>query len=352
MIFSGISRNLDLNSCIFQTQNVLRRSLQSLVDGRNVFSLSRSNFPQFQFIRGFRPKKFLDNRRSLAPVEEIPGASRGFRDLFRPFCFTIFVSACSFTGAAIWQYEHLRTEFKQQSNKINQFYGKAGSYRHTLNVWWNELLPEQKVVASIVAINIGVFLLWRVVPLQRIMLTYFTSSPISGAPCRSMLLSAFSHYSLFHLFANMYVLWSFAPVVSHILGLEQFVATYLSAAVISGFTSYVYKTFRRSRVPSLGASGAIMGLIGIVCVHRPNSQLSVAFVDQIFPHSFSADSAMKFLILLDFTGILLGWRFFDHAAHLGGMLFGIWYVKYGHRLIWHNREPMMMKWHELRGKPK
>lgn len=49
-----------------------------------------------------------------------------------------------------------------------------------LNVWWNELLPEQKVVASIVAINIGVFLLWRVVPLQRIMLTYFTSSPISG----------------------------------------------------------------------------------------------------------------------------------------------------------------------------
>lgn len=50
-----------------------------------------------------------------------------------------------------------------------------------------------------------------------------------GAPCRSMLFSAFSHYSLFHLFANMYVLWSFAPVVAHILGLEQFVATYLSA---------------------------------------------------------------------------------------------------------------------------
>lgn len=37
-----------------------------------------------------------------------------------------------------------------------------------------------------------------------------------------------------------------------------------------------------------------MGLIGIVCVHRPNSQLSVAFVDQIFPHSFSADSVSDY----------------------------------------------------------
>lgn len=29
------------------------------------------------------------------------------------------------------------------------------------------------------------------------------------------------------------------------------------------------------------------------------------------------------LIMIDTLGVLLGWRFFDHAAHLGGMLFGM-----------------------------
>lgn len=33
-----------------------------------------------------------------------------------------------------------------------------------------------------------------------------------------------------------------------------------------------------------------MGLIGAVCLMYPNAQLSIAFVSEIFPHSFSADT--------------------------------------------------------------
>ena len=32
---------------------------------------------------------------------------------------------------------------------------------------------------------------------------------------------------------------------------------------------------------------------------------------------------MKAIIMLDITGVILGWAVFDHAAHLGGMLFGM-----------------------------
>lgn len=357
---SGTLRLLSLNVNCSCTQP--NHHLQHVVSEGRLFNwhsvpISRNGSRFTQFLRGFRTKGSLDKtggRRGLVPVEEIPGTEKGFRDLFRPFCFTVFVSGCSFAGAAIWQYEHLRKRVKQDLHVTaqNRFYGKAGSYRQTLNAWWNDLLPGQKVVASIIGLNVGVFALWRIVPLQRFMLGLFASSPISGSPCWSMLFSAFSHYSFFHLFANMYVLWSFAPAITQVLGREQFVATYVSAAVISSFTSNVYKIFRKSRVPSLGASGAIMAMIGIVCIHYPSTRLSVAFVDQLIPHSFSADSAMKFLIILDTAGILMGWRFFDHAAHLGGMLFGIWYIKYGHKLIWHQREPLMLKWHDLRGKPK
>lgn len=45
------------------------------------------------------------------------------------------VSGCSFAGAAIWQYEHLRRRVKQDLhvNAQNRFYGKAGSYRQTVS---------------------------------------------------------------------------------------------------------------------------------------------------------------------------------------------------------------------------
>lgn len=51
-----------------------------------------------------------------------------------------------------------------------------------------------------------------------------------------MVLSTFSHFSLFHMAANMYVLWSFSSSVVSLLGCEQFIAVYLSA----GNVKYIY----------------------------------------------------------------------------------------------------------------
>lgn len=52
-----------------------------------------------------------------------------------------------------------------------------------------------------------------------------------------MLLSTFSHYSLFHMAANMYVLWSFSSSIINMMGKEQFLALYLSAGVCESFQS-------------------------------------------------------------------------------------------------------------------
>lgn len=54
---------------------------------------------------------------------------------------------------------------------------------------------------------------------------------VSEALCWPMLLSTFSHYSLFHMATNMYVLWSFSSSIINMMGKEQFVALYLSAGV-------------------------------------------------------------------------------------------------------------------------
>lgn len=308
-------------------------------------------------VRRFVRKQLSDTRRrSLRPVEDVDGTSRGLRDLLKPFAFAVAVTGTSFTAAAIWQYETFRRLAKPNQHRFSRartysFYGKAGDIRQRLNTWWNQLYPTEKLVCGIVGVNVAVFLAWRLPQFSTFMVKYFMASPMMKATSWPMLLSTFSHYSFLHLFVNMYVLWSFAPVASTKFGKEQFLATYISAGVVSGFTSYLYKVARGSMVPSVGASGAIMALIGIVGTSFPDTRLSIAFVSQVFPHSFSADAGVKGLIILDTLGVVFGWKFLDHAGHLGGMLFGIWYAKYGHQIARRYRDVVVQYWHKLRGKP-
>lgn len=84
--------------------------------------------------------------------------------------------------------------------------------------------------------------------------------------------------------------------------------------------SLTNKLVRGIPQPSLGASGAIIGALAAVCTAFPDSKLSIIFLPM---YPFSADSALKFLMAFESLGVLMKWRFFDHAAHLGGILFGM-----------------------------
>ncbi|KAL8567226.1 hypothetical protein ACOMHN_046636 [Nucella lapillus] len=287
----------------------------------------------------------------------------GFRDdrpgLLRPFAFSVFVCGSSFIGCMIWQYETLRQQAQDVMKGLDRQFTRVFEPSHQremglrahMNAMWNNLTDGQKMVMGIISLNFLVFLCWKSPALQPLFLRYFASLP--GNPSISMMLSAFSHFNLWHIAANMYVLWSFANVSLNMLGREQWLALYLSAATLSSFASLANKVLRHGALPaapSLGASGAIMCLLGAVCVTHPDARLSIAFVGDLFPHSFSASSALKGILLLDTVGLVMGWRMFDHAAHLGGALFGIWYVSYGHKMIWGKREKVLKWWHELRGK--
>lgn len=160
-----------------------------------------------------------------------------------------------------------------------------------------------------------------------------------------MILSSFSHYSIIHMVANMYVLWTFSSGIVSLLGKEQFLAVYMSAGVISTMVSYMCKTATGRLYPSLGASGAVMAVLAAVCAKVPEAKLGIILLPMV---TVTAGNALKGLIAIDTAGLILGWRLFDHAAHLGGALFGIWYVTYGHKAIWRKREPLVKFWHDMR----
>ncbi|KAK7881021.1 hypothetical protein WMY93_030610 [Mugilogobius chulae] len=279
------------------------------------------------------------------------GPYRDFRRLVKPAFFTVGFTGCAFGGAALWQYESLKSRVQSYFDQVQADWleklrpKKRGDLRKDVNQWWNSLSEGQRTVTGIIALNALVFCCWRIPALQRTMIRYFTADPASKALCSPMLLSTFSHYSFFHLAANMYVLWSFSSSAVSMLGREQFMAVYLSAGVISTLFSYVAKTATGRFGPSLGASGAIMTVLAAVCTKMPESKLAIIFLPMF---TFTAGNALKAIVALDSAGLILGWRFFDHAAHLGGALFGIWYVLFGHELIWKNREPFVKIWHEFR----
>uniref|UniRef100_H2T3M7 rhomboid protease n=1 Tax=Takifugu rubripes TaxID=31033 RepID=H2T3M7_TAKRU len=308
-----------------------------------------------QTSEGPAPRRPTTTPHSEHPVP--PNSPRAFGRLVRPFVFTVGVRCfsrrgCSTFGlAAIWQYEALKSRVQSYFDEVQADWleklrpQKRGDIRKQINQWWLSLSEGQRTVTGIIASNALVFLCWRIPALQRSMIRYFTSNPASKTLCTPMILSSFSHFSFLHMAANMYVLWSFSTSAVSMLGREQFMAVYLSAGVISSFVSYACKIATGRFGPSLGASGAIMAILATVCTKMPEAKLSIIFLPMF---TFTASSALKAIVAMDAAGVVLGWRFFDHAAHLGGALFGIWYALAGHELIWKNRENFVKLWHDLR----
>lgn len=293
---------------------------------------------------------------NLAPkvVIEAPHGNNMGAGLVKSCIFTLGFCGMTFVGATLWQYENVRHQLQQHSwtqwatkhwNHMEGWEAKEGNIRKELNRWWNGLNEGQKVFWPICLINAIVFGCWNNPRYQQTMLRYFCSNPAARAVCWPMVLSTFSHFAFFHFAMNMYVLHSFSSTVCRDMGREQFLTLYLCGGVLSSLASHAFKVAMRCPGPSLGASGAIMAVLGFFCTRHPEAQLGIVFIPGL---SFSADTALKCVMSLDAAGMVIGWRVFDHAAHLGGALFGLLYATFGQKYVWANNEPLMKKWHQFR----
>ncbi|XP_040569426.1 presenilin-associated rhomboid-like protein, mitochondrial [Lepeophtheirus salmonis] len=274
------------------------------------------------------------------------GTGNSAGTLIKPFLFTLGFGATTLAAVSIWQYENIRGVFHSKTtiDIFNRKSQKYGELRREINHLWNQLSPGEKVFVPIFCLNLAVTLMWQIRRFEgSIMRRYFLSDPRSSNKCFPLFLSSFSHNSFLHFAVNMFVLHSFCDGIVRALGKEQFVGVYLTAGVVSGFVSLVTKVLLNTSAPSLGASGCICAVLGLFGTLNPNSLMQIVFIPGF---TFTASTAIKGLITLDTAGLLMGWKVFDHAAHLGGTLFGIWWATYGGKLIWQKREKFITWWHE------
>ena len=101
--------------------------------------------------------------------------------------------------------------------------------------------------------------------------------PTPGSVYTTLLVSMFMHGSLMHLLGNMLFLWIFGDNVEDDLSHGRYLGFYLSTGVIASL-AHVISTFvfgDNPMIPSLGASGAISGVMGGYLVLHPHRRVRV-----------------------------------------------------------------------------
>ena len=82
-------------------------------------------------------------------------------------------------------------------------------------------------------------------------------------------------------------------------------------------------------------------MAGAVCTQYPDAKLAIIFLP-MFP--IAAKYALGGLLSLDAAGVVLRWKLFDHAGHLGGTLFGAAYIYQGHHYVVQFQKKLLQWW--------
>ncbi|KAH9931815.1 uncharacterized protein B0H18DRAFT_871662 [Fomitopsis serialis] len=250
----------------------------------------------------------------------------------------------------------------------------------------------RRVCYMLAAANGVVWAVWQIPRMQGVMLRTFAHHPLSGLSY-TMLTSTFSHSAFFHLLFNMMALLSFGSSADVYLTLQQradpsnlrestsqwhFLSFFISAGLFSSLVSHVATARIKypqliaqlanpaktaapaasiaegaaavrstsaltgsealtSIKPSLGASGAIYATLTLTAMAFPETHVSLIFPRAEIPIQYGVCGFMA----LDLMGVIRGWRRFDHYAHLGGAMFGLWYYAYGPK-VWESFREMTL----------
>jgi membrane associated rhomboid family serine protease len=142
--------------------------------------------------------------------------------------------------------------------------------------------------------------------------------------------SMFLHGGWMHLIGNMWFLWIYGDNVEDILGRTKYVIFYLLSGAAAGIVHLVFNF--DSRIPTVGASGAIAGVMGAYLFKFPRSRIVTLVPIFVFFTTFEIPAAIilvYWFVIQLFSGVgefasmrgdQGGIAFF---AHIGGFLAGI-----------------------------
>jgi membrane associated rhomboid family serine protease len=186
---------------------------------------------------------------------------------------------------------------------------------------WGIFSRTTPAVKYLILANSGVFLLTLLFRLEWLPLLGLSPALFWRGYFWQPFSYMFLHGGIFHLFFNMLVLWMFGTTLESTWGPRKFLTFYFVCGVGAGLLNAAVTP--ASPVPIVGSSGAIYGLLMAFGILFPQQLI---YIWGIFPVK-----AKYFVIgigLIEFLTAMSATRSgIAHFAHLGGMLFGLLYMK-------------------------
>ncbi|HEX4137548.1 MAG TPA: rhomboid family intramembrane serine protease [Bryobacteraceae bacterium] len=146
----------------------------------------------------------------------------------------------------------------------------------------------------------------------------------------TLLTSLFIHGGWSHIIGNMLFLWAFGKSLEDAMGHTKFLAFYLIAGIAAGITHIAFNL--NTTLPTVGASGAIAGVMGAYLVKFPRARIHTLIF--LFFFVTMADIPAAFILLYWFVtqlfseyGSITQTQVMNggvaYAAHIGGFVTGM-----------------------------
>lgn len=149
----------------------------------------------------------------------------------------------------------------------------------------------------------------------------------------TLLTSMFMHGGIAHIGGNMLYLWIFGDNLEDLMGHFKYLVFYLICGIAASLSHVICTEMMNLNdlIPSLGASGAISGVLGGYVLLFPHRRVTVIFLRQVM--QVPAYACLGLWILMQLADSM-GWLGGNadasgvaYAAHIGGFIAGISLVK-------------------------
>ena len=184
-----------------------------------------------------------------------------------------------------------------------------------------------KAVKYLLLANVGAFFLELLWGAELIYLFGLTPALVKKGFIWQIFTYMFLHGGFFHILFNMFMLWMFGCDIERAWGTKEFLKYYFITGVGAGFFTF-FLSFN-SHTPTIGASGAIFGILVAFAMMFPERPIYLYF---LFPIK-----AKYLIIFFAVIEIFASFRHtsdgIGHFAHLGGMVIGYIYIKSDWRLF-------------------
>jgi len=161
------------------------------------------------------------------------------------------------------------------------------------------------------------------------------STILQGMFLWTLITHMFVHGSFFHLFINMFVLFSLGGLSERIIGRKRFFWFYILSGIFAGALSVVLpgffgfgfgeRIFGSPEIFMVGASGAIFAIAGLYVVLLPRLKFGIIFFPFFSLPAYIMIPAALFVVWG--LSILFNWPI-GNVAHFGGFLAGLAYGAY------------------------